>query len=153
MIVRRIQLAEGAMVGPGSEWWWDVDVDCGVCSLTIAGVVTAIDILAAQRDLAADQRFDTSYALILDWRMASELRLTWADTRAIVMHHPVLCGSRRALVARTVLGAAMAHAYCAVCEEITESGVVHVCATMREAREWVGAPVDELACQSRANMC
>jgi hypothetical protein len=57
------------MTSRGNEWSWHVDPDRRVSWLRLKGDVTAAAILAAKRDLAADARFDPSFALIVDASM------------------------------------------------------------------------------------
>jgi hypothetical protein len=127
------------MGSQSSEWSWDVDAESRVSSLRMSGVVTATDVFAAQDDLAAHERFNPAYAFILDLSLATELPLSHGDAQAIVLHSPIGVHAPRAIVATTIVSAAMAHAYRAVRAEITGLDVVHVCHSMHDARKWVAA--------------
>ena len=103
----------------------------------MSGLITATDIMAAQDRLASDTRFDPAFPLIVDLRGASELPLTWLQARSIALRSPVYAVAPRALVAHTILGAAMAHAYRAVRATLTGADVVRVCGSMDEAHGWL----------------
>jgi hypothetical protein len=132
------------MVNRVSEWSWAVDAEAGVNSVRMSGVITSADILSALGDLAAHKSFDPSFGLVLDFSLASDLQLTAVDAQTIVRHHPAALSAPHAVVGKSVIGAALAHAYCAVCDRLTGTGVVHVCGSMREAREWLSARPDRL---------
>lgn len=125
------------MTSRGNEWSWHVDLDRRVSWLRLKGDVTAAAILAAKRDLAADARFDPSFGLIVDARRAQQVSFTRAQAQAIVVSSPISAAAPRAIVATTILAAAMAHAYRAVRGEMTGIDSVRVCGTLREARDWV----------------
>jgi hypothetical protein len=72
-------------------------------------------------------------------RNASDLPLTWLQTRSIALRSPVFAAAPRAFVAHTIVAAAVAHAYRAVRATLTGTGVVHVCGSMDEARGWLTA--------------
>jgi hypothetical protein len=122
-----------------SEWSWEVDTRHGFSAVKLAGVVTARDILSAQRDLAAHGRFDPSFGLVVDLSEVSDVSLTWSETRTIVACSPVALHSPRVIVAKTIVNVAMAHAFRAVREDITGTDVVRLCESMLEAREWLSA--------------
>jgi len=130
------------MLGGACEWSWDVDVDGRVSSVKVAGVVTAADVYAAQHSLATQRGFDPSFALLLDLSLASDLPLSWGQARTIVMHSPVALRAPRAIVANTIVTAAMAHAFRALRDDMTGTDVVRVCRSLREAREWIDAQSD-----------
>jgi len=126
------------------DWSVDVDAECRLSWMTMAGIVTAIDLLAAQRELAAHNRFDPSFALVLDLRMARELPLTWQDARTIVTNSPVGPRSGQAIVAGTISTAAMAHAYAGLHDEMTGTIGTRVCRSLPEACAWLGVPFDHV---------
>jgi hypothetical protein len=103
----------------------------------MSGIITAADIMAAQDRLASDARFNPIFGLIVDLSQASDLPLTWLQTRAIALRSPVSAVAPRAFVAQTIVGAAMAHAYRAVRTSLIGADVVHICRSMDEARGWV----------------
>jgi hypothetical protein len=126
------------------EWSVDADAECRVSWMTMAGIVTASDILAAQRQLAAHDRFDPSFALVVDLRMAHDLPLSWLDAQTIVRNSPVVPRAPQAVVAGTIVGAAIGHAYGALHFEMTGAQTVRVCRSLGEACGWLGAPFDRL---------
>jgi len=130
------------MLSSGCEWSWDVDVAGRVSSVKVSGVVTAADAYAAQHSLAAHPGFDPSFALLLDLSLASDLPLTWAQARTIVSQSPIALRAPRAIVANTIVSAAMAHAFRALRDDMTGTDVVRVCRSMREAREWLNAQAE-----------
>jgi hypothetical protein len=119
------------------DWSCDVDTSSGVSSILMSGVITATDIMAAQDRLAGDTRFDPTFPLIVDLTCASSLPLTWLQARSIALRSPVYAAAPRAFVARTIVGAAMAHAYRAVRATLSGADVVHICGSMDEARGWL----------------
>ena len=127
------------MANRGSEWTWAVDPQSRVSSVKVCGVLTATDIFAVQHDLATHPRFDPAYALILDLSLASDVVLTWAESRTIIDRSPIRLSAPRAIVANTIVGAAMAHAFRALRDDLTGTDVVRVCRSLREAHEWVVA--------------
>jgi hypothetical protein len=137
------------MLNRGSEWSWDVDAESRVSSVKLSGVVTVTDVLAAQHDLAAHCRFDPSFALILDLSLASDLLLTFDDTRTIVARSPIALRAPRAIVANTVVSAAMAHAFRAARVDLTGTDVVRVCRSVLEAQRWLAARPDGLRLPDR----
>ena len=132
------------MATPNSDWSVDVDAECRLSWMTMAGIVTAIDLLAAQRGLAVHDRFDPSFALVLDLRMACELPLTWHDARTVVTNSPVGPRSPQAIVAGTIGTAAMAHAYAGLHDEMTGTSGTRVCRSLPEACAWLGASFDHV---------
>jgi len=127
-----------------SDWSVNVDAECRLSWMTMAGMVTAIDLLAAQHALAAHDRFDPSFGLLLDLRMACEVPLTWQDARAIVTNSPVGPRSPQAIVAGTIGTAAMAHAYAGLHDEMTGTSGTRVCRSLPEACAWLGASFDHV---------
>jgi hypothetical protein len=125
------------MENRAGDWVCDVDTASGVSSIWMSGLVTATDVMAAQDRLAADTRFDPTFPLIVDLRQASDLPLTWLQTRTIALRSPVYATAPRAFVAHTIVGAAMAHAYRAVRSTLTGADVVHICGSMHEAQGWL----------------
>jgi hypothetical protein len=132
-----------------SEWSWSVDADCGLSIVKMAGVITANDIVAAQHHLAAHASFNPSFALIVDLTLAAELPLTAGDMRTVITSSPVALHAPRAIVAKTIVSAAMAHAYCAMRRRVTGTDVAHVCASLREAHQWIGTRRDRSVYASR----
>jgi hypothetical protein len=125
------------MENRAGDWSCEVDTLSGVSSILMSGVVTATDIMAAQDRLAADTCFDPTFPLIVDLTCASAVPLTWLQARSIALRSPVYAVAPRAFVARTIIGAAIAHAYRAVRASLTGADVVHICGSMDEARGWL----------------
>ncbi|HMF96931.1 MAG TPA: hypothetical protein VKE96_21680 [Vicinamibacterales bacterium] len=120
-----------------SEWSLDVDEDWRVVSVKAAGVVTATDVLLAQHVLAAHTRFNPSFALLLDLRLASDFPVTIPEVRTIVERSPIALDAPRVIVADTIVSSAVAHGFRAFRDTITGIDVVHVCRSMSEARQWL----------------
>ena len=131
------------------EWSWSVDADCRVNAVKMSGVITATDILAAQHQLAAHASFNPSFALIVDLTMAADILLTAGEMRSIVTRSPVAVHAPCAIVATSIVGTAMAHAYRAMRQRETGTDVAYVCASMREAHQWISAQRDRLVYVNR----
>jgi hypothetical protein len=119
------------------ERWWEVDSAARIAWITMAGVVTEEDLLDAHEQVAADRRFDAGFALILDLRRARSLPFTWAAAQRLAKGIPVSARAPQAIVASTVLSAAFAHAYAAMCARLTGMQRIRVCRSLREAHTWV----------------
>jgi hypothetical protein len=108
----------------------------------MSGVITATEIFAAQQHLAAHPSFNPSFALIVDLTMAADIALTTGEMRAVITRSPVSIFAPRAIVAKSIVSAAMAHAYCAMRQRVTGTDVAHVCASVPEAHQWIVAERD-----------
>jgi hypothetical protein len=108
----------------------------------MSGVITATDISAAQHHLAAHPSFNPSFALIVDLTTAADIPVTIDEMRAVVTRSPVAVHAPRAIVAKSIISAAMAHAYCAMRRRVTGTDVAHVCGSMREAHQWISTQRD-----------
>ena len=136
-VMAGIGRAVSGMTNRVSEWSVDVEEDRRVVSVKAAGIVTATDVLLAQHVLAAHTRFDPSFALLLDLRLASDIPVTIPEARTIVERSPIGLHSPRVIVADTIVSSAIAHGFRAFRDTITGTDVVHVCRSMSEARQWL----------------
>jgi hypothetical protein len=121
-----------------ADWSCDVDAERHVSWMRMSGTVTVLDVIEAQKSLAAHPRFNPLFPLVVDLRGTCDLPLTRAQVRRIIAESPVALSSPRVIVAESILTAAVAHAYRALRADLTHTHVVRICRA-QEARDWLRA--------------
>jgi hypothetical protein len=119
---------------------WTVHVDgrLRVSYARMFGVITFDELVAAQRQLAAEPPFDPTFPLLMDMRRVKDLRLTWPELKAVIARSPLGISTRRAIVARTLTVLGTARVYELVREAQTHTESARVFRTLAEAEWWLG---------------
>jgi len=104
--------------------------------LTISGEITDQDLLALADRMANTPSINKSFAMLVDLRFASGLKVTTEGVRKLAERPLVLAAeSRRAVVVPSPLGYGMARMY----EMLRGTGATKVFMDYDEARTWVEA--------------